>query len=79
MARHFGVRWRLVSQVTVHDRPHRFVDEQVQGPFRWMRHARSFEAPFGPLGAVVGRAALAPYLRRRFEHRAAHVRSVAEN
>lgn len=93
-ARHFGVPWRLTGRVTVYDRPHRFVDEQVRGPFRRLRHEHlfdevgdgttrmtdriSFAAPLGPVGAVVARTVLAPYLRRLLEQRAAYVRRLAE-
>jgi ligand-binding SRPBCC domain-containing protein len=94
-ARHFGVTWRLVGRVTEYDRPRRFVDEQVRGPFRRMRHEHLFEpaaagttrmtdritftAPLGPLGAVVGHAVLGPYLRRLLAQRAAYVRRLAES
>ena len=93
-ARHLGVRWRLTSRVTALDRPRRFVDEQVRGPFARMRHEHLFEeladgttrmtdrlefaAPLGPLGAVVSRWVLARYLRSLLETRAAAVRRLAE-
>jgi ligand-binding SRPBCC domain-containing protein len=93
-ARHLGRTWRLTSRVTEYDRPHRFVDEQVSGPFRWMRHEHvfapadggctrmtdrmTFEAPLGPIGAVAARLVLATYLRRLLEQRAAHVKRLAE-
>jgi ligand-binding SRPBCC domain-containing protein len=93
-ARHFGVTWTLSGRITEYDRPHRFVDEQVAGPFRAMRHEHlfaaiderttrmtdrlRFEAPLGPLGAAVGRLVLAPYLRSLLRERGAHVRSLAE-
>ena len=79
-ARHLGRTWRLTSRVTELDRPRRFVDEQVTGPFRRMRHEHVFEAgnggtrmtdrmtveaPLGPVGALVARLLLVPYLRRR--------------
>jgi ligand-binding SRPBCC domain-containing protein len=94
-ARHFGISWRLTSRITELDRPRRFVDEQVAGPFRRMRHEHLFEAvgagatrmtdrisftaPLGPLGGVVGRAVLGPHLRRLLEQRAAHIRRLAES
>jgi len=94
-ARHLGRSWRLTSRITEVDRPRRFVDEQVSGPFRRMCHEHLFEtageattrmidriaftAPLGPLGAVVARAVLGPYLRRLLEQRAAHVRRLAES
>lgn len=93
-ARHLGIRWSMVSRITVHDRPHLFVDEQTSGPFRLLRHEHLFHslrdvgtqmtdrmtvrAPFGPLGAVVTRLLLAPYLRRLLKQRAAHIKRLAE-
>ncbi|GAA3784255.1 hypothetical protein GCM10022225_85120 [Plantactinospora mayteni] len=93
-ARHLGVRWRMTSRITAYERPHRFVDEQTRGPFRVLRHEHHFEdltrfgtrmtdrmtinAPLGPLGAVVTRALIAPYLRRLLKRRAAHIKCLAE-
>jgi ligand-binding SRPBCC domain-containing protein len=92
-ARHFGVTWRMTSQVVELDRPHRFVDVQVAGPFRRFRHEHvfvptpggtrmtdrvAFTAPLGAPGAAVGRLVVGPYLRRLLQQRGAHVRSVAE-
>lgn len=93
-ARHLGRRWRMTSRVTEFDRPCRFVDEQVQGPFAVMRHEHlfasdaaggtvmtdrmTFAAPLGPLGWVVSRAVLARYLRRLLVTRAAHIAGLAE-
>ncbi|MET8835889.1 SRPBCC family protein [Micromonospora sp. NPDC004540] len=37
-ARHFGLPWRMTVRITDHERPHRFVDEQVSGPFARWRH-----------------------------------------
>jgi ligand-binding SRPBCC domain-containing protein len=41
-ARHFGVRWRMTSRITAYERPGRFVDEQVKGPFHTWRHEHTF-------------------------------------
>ena len=41
-ARHFGITWRMTSRITAYDRPHRFVDEQVSGPFRHWYHEHLF-------------------------------------
>ena len=87
-ARHLGIRWRLTSRVTEYDRPLRFVDEQVRGPFRAMRHEHRFDAA-GPglvqmtdrmtvVFPLVSRALVAPYLRRLLRARADHLRRVAE-
>ena len=42
-ARHFGVWFTMTSQITARDRPKRFVDEQVAGPFRSFRHEHTFQ------------------------------------
>lgn len=68
-ARHFGVWWTMSSVISEYDRPHYFVDQQSKGPFKSFRHEHHFEpaadgctmrdvvemqAPFGPLGSLVG-------------------------
>lgn len=93
-ARHFGAWWRMTAVVTELDRPSRFVDEQVRGPFAVMRHEHVFladgaeatvrvdrmsvRAPGGPLGVVIEALLLGPYLRRLLTVRAAHIKAVAE-
>lgn len=51
-ARHLGVQWRLTARVTRFEPPHRFVDEQVRGPFRSFTHTHEFvpTAPSAPGG-----------------------------
>ena len=41
-ARHLGVTMELTSQITGFDRPHAFVDEQIEGPFAGFRHEHRF-------------------------------------
>lgn len=43
-ARHFGFTWHLTSTISACIRPSYFVDEQVSGPFRYWRHAHTFES-----------------------------------
>ena len=93
-ARHFGLNWSMTSRITAYERPYRFVDEQTEGPFRMLRHEHLFSsprpgetqmtdrmtinAPLGPVGMVVTRLLLAPYLRRLLKQRAAHIKRIAE-
>ena len=91
-ARHFGVWFTLTSRITECERPHRFVDEQVRGPFRTFRHEHAFVELDGGtrmtdtitvaspiLGRVVERLVLVPYLRRLIAQRNVHLlRAVAE-
>jgi len=85
-ARHFGILFTMTSRITALDRPHRFVDEQVRGPFRSFRHEHSFRAD-GTLtvmtdtltiaspvfGRLAERLVLVPYLRRLIRMRNAHL------
>ena len=83
-ARHFGVPLRLTSRITAHSRPHRFVDEQIRGPFsRWWHEHRfeevggetlmtdriEYDAPLGALGRLAERLILDRYMRRLIERR----------
>lgn len=83
-ARHFGIMWTMTSVITEWDRPHRFVDEQRDGPFKSFRHEHLFEpsssgttlidrveftAPFGVIGRIAERVVLGRYLRRLIEVR----------
>jgi ligand-binding SRPBCC domain-containing protein len=93
-ARHFGIRWTMTTKVTVHERPHRFVDEQVRGPFRSLRHEHVFEVhdgtstrmtdrmdialPLGPPGKAAVRFVLIPYMRRLLQRRACNIKREAE-
>lgn len=93
-ARHFGLRWRMTSLISVFDPPGHFVDEQVTGPFKRWHHAHYFEpdghggtvmrdivdfaAPLGPLGAIAEFIVLNRYMPRLIRIRNDHVRTAAE-
>jgi ligand-binding SRPBCC domain-containing protein len=93
-ARHFGLRWRMTSLISVCDPPGYFVDEQVTGPFKRWRHAHHFEqdgnggtvmrdvvdfaAPLGPFGAVAELAVLNRYMPRLIRIRNDHLKAAAE-
>jgi len=81
-ARHFGWRFRMTSEITTLDRPRRFVDEQVRGPFRTFRHEHLFEVQgeetvmtdiltiASPVfGRLAERWVLVPYLQRLIRQR----------
>ena len=46
-AKHFGIRQHLTSKITEFDYPNYFVDEQVSGAFKSIRHEHCFEARGG--------------------------------
>jgi len=78
-----GLRW--ITRITEYDPPHRFLDVQVEGPYKLWRHEHTFEEtpsgtimrdvvryelPFGILGDVAHRLIVERQLRRIFDHRA---------
>ena len=89
-ARHLGLPFRLTSRITAFDRPHRFRDSQVRGPFRRFDHDHLFERRGGVTvmtdvfdydaagGRLVHRLVLGRYLRRLLEQRAAAIKEAAE-
>ena len=93
-AKHFGVTWRMTSKIVELERPLRFVDEQVKGPFRNFRHEHvfhpegegtlmtdviSFEAPLGPLGLIAERLILNAYLPKLIDERNDYLKTQLES
>lgn len=83
-ARHFGIPFMMTSRITEYQRPERFVDEQVSGPFKAWRHEHvftqtsngtlmtdivTFSSPAGALGNLVNRALLTSYMTRLLQER----------
>ncbi|MHA7261597.1 SRPBCC family protein [Arthrobacter sp. TMN-37] len=81
---HFGLPLSMTSRITEMEPPHRFVDEQVRGPFRSFRHEHEFRgeqggsvmidrieftAPLGLLGRAAERLFLAAYLENLIDVR----------
>jgi ligand-binding SRPBCC domain-containing protein len=92
-ARHLGLTWRLQVRITDFRWAEEFVDEQVSGPFAYMRHRHRFfaagggttmvddfeyELPFGPLGLVADRLLVRSYLRRLLAGRNDHLKDAAQ-
>jgi ligand-binding SRPBCC domain-containing protein len=75
-ARHFGIWFTMTSKITELERPARFVDQQVKGPFKTFVHEHRFESVGegcrmtdtitvgSPIfGRLAERIVLVPYLR----------------
>lgn len=92
-ARHFWIWFRLKSRITDYERPSRFTDEQISGPFRRWRHEHEFQetvqgtcmidridfdAPFGFVGRAVEKLILARYMQRLIERRNDWLREALE-
>lgn len=80
----FGAPQRWSTEIVEYEPTRRFVDLQTRGPYRYWRHEHTFEdadghtlvrdrveyqMPFGPLGRLANRAAVARQLRRIFDYR----------
>jgi ligand-binding SRPBCC domain-containing protein len=78
-----GIPFRWLTEITVWDPPHEFVDEQLKGPYRLWRHRHTFREveggteiedvvqyslPFPPLGDLA-LPLIRRELRRIFAHR----------
>jgi ligand-binding SRPBCC domain-containing protein len=92
-ARHLGIWWTMTSRVTELDRPRRFVDEQVRGPFARFHHEHrflsgdsgtdmvdvvTFTAPVGPVGVVAEALVLRRLLTALIEQRGRYLKAEAE-
>ncbi len=75
---HFGLRLRLTSRVVELERPRRFIDEMVAGPFASLRHVHDFlpegtatlmrdtlvwTSPLGGLGRIADRLVIERHMR----------------
>ncbi|MHC8606270.1 SRPBCC family protein [Paenarthrobacter ureafaciens] len=81
---HLGVRFRMTSRITHMEAPASFTDQQVRGPFKYLRHTHEFRpdgsgtlmvdtvefaAPFGALGRLVEKLVLARYMENLIRER----------
>ena len=92
-AKHFGIRQRMTVGITALERPHRFQDQMLKGAFKSFIHDHTFEAvpggtlmrdrfelraPFGPVGWVLDRLLLVPYMRKLILKRNILLKQAAE-
>ena len=94
-AKHFGVWYELVDEITSLYRPLYFQDRMLRGPFRFMEHDHFFRllatdstemkdvfrfaAPLPILGRMAETAVLCDYMQRFLRERNAVVRQIAES
>jgi ligand-binding SRPBCC domain-containing protein len=92
-ARHFGIRQRFRSEITLFDRPRHFQDTMRKGAFASFAHDHYFEltaqgtlmrdllvfrSPLGILGTIVDRLVMTSYLRRLLTRRNHAIKAVLE-
>jgi ligand-binding SRPBCC domain-containing protein len=92
-ARHFGIAMRLTARIVEFERPRRFRDSMIRGPFARLDHEHRFHvrngttvmedvfefaSPLGPVGRLVDRFVLARYLERLLRARAVAIKAAAE-
>ncbi len=94
-ATHFGVPWKLTSEITAFDRPAFFQDTMIRGPFAFMQHDHLFQslsagetemtdlfrfaAPLGFLGRVAEALFLRRYMRALLSERNSVIQRIAES
>ncbi|HWC25295.1 MAG TPA: SRPBCC family protein [Solirubrobacteraceae bacterium] len=86
-----GVPVSWLTEITAWEPPHRFVDEQLEGPYALWRHTHSFEAAgdetlmrdlvryrigLGPLGLLANALLVRRDLEAIFDYRAQRVREL---
>ncbi|WP_207425615.1 SRPBCC family protein [Pedobacter sp. SYSU D00535] len=92
-ARHFGIKMKLISKITICEFPVLFCDEMLEGPFKSLIHRHFFaergaftlmidefayESPLGILGCLADLVFLEKYMRKLILHRNAVIKQKAE-
>ncbi|MCB0720973.1 MAG: SRPBCC family protein [Ignavibacteriae bacterium] len=93
-ARHLGFRWELTSEIIQFDRPRKFTDQMLRGPFKDLRHEHIFESrgditvmtdrmkmvsPFGFIGKAFDSIYLVKYMKRFLARRCNAVKECLES
>jgi ligand-binding SRPBCC domain-containing protein len=86
-----GIPMRWITEIAEWSPPHRFVDLQLQGPYRLWRHTHTFEPdgdgthmrdevryelPFGPIGRIVHALSVRRNVRAIFDYRARVIQQI---
>ena len=93
-ARHFGLCLTLTTKITEYKYPNVFVDEMLEGPFKYLHHTHrfvkkeaytlmvdefKFASPFGIVGKLVDILILNSYMQALLEKRNRHIKHYAES
>jgi len=93
-ARHFGIRFKLTSEITALNRPVYFQDRMIRGPFKFMEHDHFFRslsasetemkdvfrvAALCLIGPVVDYVVLRRYMQKLLRERNDAIRQIAES
>lgn len=93
-AKHFFKQRRLKGRITKFLRPEYFVDEQVEGDFKMIKHEHyfkeadngtimidqfHFETPFGLFGKIINKIFLENYMKELLTERNRIIKEVAES
>jgi ligand-binding SRPBCC domain-containing protein len=93
-AKHLGKTRMLRSKITSMKKPEMFVDEQLEGDFKVLKHEHHFkpcengtimidlvhfETPYGGIGKFVNKAFLTRYMRKMLEQRNKVLKEYAES
>lgn len=92
-AKHFFKERRLKIKITKIQRPEYFVDEQVEGDFKMLKHEHffkpaqngtimidqfHFETPYGFIGKLINKLYLEKYMTKLLSHRNQTIKEAAE-
>lgn len=93
-AKHFGIWQQITSKITIFERPTRFRDTMIAGPFKRFDHDHLFEmhgevtimtdifdytTPFGQVGYLADVLFLSSYMKRLLEGRSRFIKQIAES
>ncbi len=93
-AKHFGIWHKMKVKITEYEKPNYFIDEMVQGTFKFMKHNHAFRtennytlmtdtfefaSPLGPIGRLVDLLILKRYMTSFLKERNGVIKDFAES